>query len=202
MTGATSRSEQRPAVTRPVAGDSEAARLLLVAGRMLIVSGIVAAVGVAFLVAMFVSFAVGARATGLPFGRINDVLVLISYALAAPGVLAVRSVLRPQTGRWGDVMALVGLAAIAAVVVLQAMLVAETLTFEQQIGPVSLALLVLGGWFVVVSWIGHRSGRLPFGVGLGLLAGLYVGYPMWAVRLGRHLVTGANVSGQNRAVAD
>ncbi len=202
MTGATSRSEQRPALTGRALGDSTPAGFQRVAGRLLIVSGVVAAAGVAFLVAMFVSFAVGARDSGLPFGRINDVLVLISYALAFPGVLAVRSVLRPQSGRWGDLLALIGLAAIAAIVVLQAMLVAETLTFEQQIGPVSLALLVFGGWLVVVSWIGRASGRLPLGVGLGLLAALYLGYPIWALRLGRHLVTRANVRGQNRADAD
>ena len=202
MTGATSRSEQRSKVTRRATGAASAAGLQLVAGRLLIVSGVVAAAGVAFLVAMFVSFAVGARDSGLPFGRINDVLVLISYALAAPGVLAVRAVLQPQTGRWGDVLAVVGLAAIAAIVVLQALLVAETLTFEQQIGPVSLALLVFGGWLVVVSWIGRVSGQWPVGVGLGLLAALYVGYPIWAVRLGRQLLTVANGSVQNRADAD
>jgi hypothetical protein len=202
MTGTASRSERRPALTRQPAGASTPAGLQLIAGRLLIASGIVAAVGVAFLVAMFGSFAVGARGSALPFGRINDVLVLIAYALAAPGVLAVHSVLRPETGRWGGLLALIGLAAIAAIVVLQAMLVAETLTFEQQIGPVSLALLVLGGWLVAVSWIGRASGRMPVGVGLGLLAALYVGYPIWAVRLGRHLVTRVNRSGQYRVDAD
>ena len=202
MTGTTSRSEQRSKVTRRATGAASAAGLQLVAGRLLIVSGIVAAAGVVFLVAMFVSFGVGARDAGLPFGRINDVLVLISYALAAPGVLAARAVLQPQTGRWGDVLAVVGLAAIAAIVVLQALLVAETLTFEQQIGPVSLALLVFGGWLVVVSWIGRAGGHWPVGVGLGLLAALYVGYPIWAVRLGRQLLTVANGSVQNRADAD
>jgi hypothetical protein len=177
MTGTASRSERRPALTRQPAGASTPAGLQLIAGRLLIASGIVAAVGVAFLVAMFGSFAVGGRGSALPFGRINDVLVLIAYALAAPGVLAVHSVLRPETGRWGGLLALIGLAAIAAIVVLQAMLVA-------------------------VSWIGRASGRMPVGVGLGLLAALYVGYPIWAVRLGRHLVTRVNRSGQYRVDAD
>jgi hypothetical protein len=171
------------------------------AGRTLIVSGILAAVGVAFLVAMFASFAVGAREAALAFGRVNDVLILVAYLLAAPAVIAVRAILRPQVARAGDVLALVGIAAIAAIVVLQLLLVAGTLTFEEQVGPVSIALLVLGAWFVVAGWLGSASGLLPGGARMGLLAALYVGYPVWALWLGRRLVAGAAEEVQDLADA-
>ena len=167
------------------------------AGQLTIASGVVAAVGVAFLVAMFASFAVGAASIALVFGRINDVLVLVGYLLAAPSALALWAMLRPRAGLPGDLAALVGLAAIAAIVVLQLLLVAGALTFEEQVGPVSLALLVLGAWFVVVGRIASTSGLLPRGAWLGLLAATYVGYPVWAFRIGRILVAGAGGVAEN-----
>ena len=80
---------------------------------------------------------------------------------------------------------LLALAAIAAITVLQWQLVVGGLTFEQQIGAVSVAFLVLGGWFVLSGYIG--AGLLPYGVGTGVLAALYIGYPLLAFRLGRVL---------------
>ena len=75
--------------------------------------------------------------------------------------------------------------AIAAMTVLQWQLVVGGLTFEQQIVPVSVAFLVLGGWFVLSGYIG--AGLLPYGVGTGVLAALYIGYPLLAFRLGQAL---------------
>ena len=65
-------------------------------------------------------------------------------------------------------------------------MVTGALTFEQQIGPVSVAFLALGAWFVLSAYIG--AGLLPYGVGIGVLAALYVGYPLLAFRLGRTLL--------------
>lgn len=71
------------------------------------------------------------------------------------------------------------------------------LTFEEQIGAVSLALLVLAVWFVIIGYLGSSIGVLPHGVRMGLLAATYVGYPFWAFWLGRRLlrVAGEPVSG-------
>jgi hypothetical protein len=82
--------------------------------------------------------------------------------------------------------ALVALVAIFAIAVLQWQLVTGALTFEQQIGPVSIAFLALGAWFVLSAYLG--AGLLPYGVGIGVLAALYVGYPLLAFRLGRTLL--------------
>lgn len=171
-----------------------------VAGRASFVSGVLAAVGVVFLLAMFVSFGVGATSPALVFGRVNDTLVLVSYLLAAPGVLAVRELLRPSAPILGGLLAILGLAAISAIVVLQALLVFDVLTFEEQVGPVSIALLVLGGWFVASGYLGRSSGVLPRGVRMGLIAATYVGYPIYAIWLGRHLSASAPLTPPRRAV--
>jgi hypothetical protein len=170
---------------------------LRVGSRTVYASGMVAAVGLVFLMAMFVSFAVEATSPGLVFGWINDVLVMVSYALAVPSVIAVGALLRPTAPVASGLATMIGLGAILAVVVLQSMLVLGALTFEEQIGAVSLALLVLAAWFVIVGYLGSSSGVLPHGVRMGLLAATYVGYPFWAFWLGRHLLrlAGESVAG-------
>ena len=158
-----------------------------VAGWSAIVSGVVAAIGIAFLVAMFASFAAGATTSGQTYGRINDVLVLVSYLLAAPSVVAVHVLLRPWAPLLNGLLAVVGLGAIGAIVVLQYLLISEALTFEEQVGPVSLAIFVLGAWFVTTGYLGRSSDVLPRGLRMGLVAATYVGYPIWAIWMGRRL---------------
>jgi hypothetical protein len=162
--------------------------LLRLAGRSLLLSSVLAAIGVAFLIGMFVSFGVGDTTRGQGLGRINDILVLVSYVLALPGIVAIGAILRPTSPIESWVLTVVGIAAIVAIAVLQAMLISGSMPFEQQIGPVSVALLVLGAWFVVTGHMATSRGFMPHGTGLGLLAAIYVGYPIWAFRVGRRLI--------------
>jgi hypothetical protein len=61
------------------------------------------------------------------------------------------------------------------------------LTFEQQIGPVSIAYLALAAWFVLTGRLGSVTGTLPDGVRWGVFAAVYLGYPFWAIRTARLL---------------
>lgn len=154
-------------------------------------SGAIGAVGVVFLAAMFVAFAVGARPQGMTFGRINDALVLVSYPLIVPAMLVLRGRLRPLAPRMIDLATIVGLAAVAAIVVLQALLVRDELTFEEQIGWLSIAFMAFDVWLLVVGRVGSRSGLLPGGLRMGLVGATYIGYPAWAVWAARRLEAGA-----------
>ena len=73
---------------------------------------------------------------------------------------------------------------------LQVLLVGEVLTFEEQIGPVSLAFLVLAAWFVLYGRLAARAGVLPGGTRLGLIGASYAGYPVWAFRVARAIEVG------------
>jgi hypothetical protein len=153
------------------------------AGVASLASSGIAAVAVILLVAMYGAFAIGSTSIGLALGGLNDRLTLVAYALAVPGVLATVMVLsaRPLIVAFGAL----AIVAIAAIAVLQWQLIIGALSFEEQIGPVSVAFLVLGSWFVLTGYFG--TGVLPYGVRLGVLAALYVGYPLLALRLGRSL---------------
>jgi hypothetical protein len=150
-------------------------------------SGAIGAVGLAFLIAMYASFAVGSSAA-LPFGRINDFLVLIQYLVALPITLALQVLLGPRNPsliRAATVIGIVGMFAIAG---LQFLLVAGVLTFAQQVVPVMIAILVVGVWLVITGSVGQAGATLPGGLRMSLLAAPYLGYPIWAFWLGRRLL--------------
>ncbi len=162
--------------------------------------GVLAAVGILFLAAMFASFGVGARSPGLVFGWINDVLVMLSYLLAAPAAVALWVLLRPLAPVLSGLALVLGIAAIAAIGFLQLLLVVGALTFEDQIGPASIAFLALTAWFLLTGYLGSRSVVLPGGVRMGLLAATYVAYPVWAVWLGRRLLRVAGGSDRHHPI--
>ena len=143
---------------------------------------------------MYAAFAVGAQPPGLMFGWINDIAVLLQYLLAVPGVLAIGAALRigsPRLALAGTVLALAG---IVVIVVSQTLLVAGVLTFEQEIGPASLGFLIVGAWMVVAAIVGRRAGTAPAGPATAIAAALYLGYPIWAYRVGRWMGTPAIAS--------
>ena len=55
------------------------------------------------------------------------------------------------------------------------------------IAPLLGLSLVLAAWFIATGRLAARSGLLPHGTRLGVLAAAYVGYPLWAFRLARAL---------------
>lgn len=155
------------------------------AGASLRASGVIGGVGLAFLAGMFAAFAAGARSTGMALGFVNDLTGVVTLPLALPGVLALHRRVRATAGPGADALLLVGIGAGGAIVGLQVLLVTEAVTFEQQIGPVSIAFLVLGAWFVAYGRVASRAGLFPDGARLGLAAAAYAGYPLWAFRLAR-----------------
>jgi hypothetical protein len=150
-------------------------------------SGVTGALGVAFLIAMFVAFAVGQEPAGMTLGAVNDTLVIVAYVLAAPTVIALDLVISGEGRIRTSLLTMVGLGAIAAIAVLQGLLVAGALAFEAEVGPVSVALLVFGAWLVVAGRRGAADGRLPGGTRMGLVGATYFGYPLWAFWVSRHL---------------
>jgi hypothetical protein len=153
------------------------------------VSGVIGAIGLGFLLAMYAAFAAGARSAGMTLGWINDVTGVVTLPLALPAMLALHGRIRPHAGRGGDALLALGIGSAGAISVLQLLLVTGVLTFEEEIGPVMVAYLGLGAWFVMTGRIAQRHGILPGGTRLGAFAAVYAGYPIWAFRLARALET-------------
>ncbi len=163
--------------------------LVYFAGWCSIASGIVSFMGIVFLIAMFVGFSTDNLE--LPrFGTLNDICVLIQYLLALPITLALHQILKVHAPVLSRAAILTGIVGILAVVVLQWLLVSGVVTFEEQVGLVMVALLVVGIWLVMIGDLGRSTGNMRHSLLISILAAFYIGYPIWAIWLGRLLLSG------------
>ncbi|MEJ2857552.1 MULTISPECIES: hypothetical protein [unclassified Saccharothrix] len=106
----------------------------------------------------------GAHGTGW-LGPANDVLVAVQFAALVPLAVAFRRGV------------LLGVPAMAGVVVLQVLLVADVLPFEVQVVPVTAGIALVIGWVLLVCRrvrLPRRAARLGTVVSLGYFAGLAV----------------------------
>src|SRR2546426_9249277 len=90
--------------------------LIRAAGGFAIVSGIISAVGVVFLIALYVLLlATPFQALGLTFGMLNDICVAIQYLLTIPIAVALHRILLPHHPRRVRVATLIGISMMPAV---------------------------------------------------------------------------------------
>ena len=140
-------------------------------------SGVGSIFGIVFLIAFFTA--------GGVFGPLNDIAVIVQYTLMLPIAIKVYKLVRPYGPVLSQIATLIGIAGMLAVIVLQTLLVAGVLPFNQQIVMVSAAFLVVLVWFLLTGYLGRNTDKLPKGIILHILAELYFGYPVWAFSLGR-----------------
>jgi hypothetical protein len=111
-------------------------------------------------------------------GSANDVVIIVQFLTFIPVALALRRWLPPTRSMRVATAAAVG--AMAAVAILQLLLVTELLEFDVQVVLVVATFLVVYAWVIAVSSTGHRHGILPRSVTrFGLLLG--VSYPVGLV---------------------
>jgi hypothetical protein len=118
-------------------------------------------------------------------GSANDVVGIVQFVAFAPVVWALRRRL-PAT-RWVRAVTVVAMAAAIAFAVLTVLLVANVLTFEQQVGPLIVTIVVIYVWLLTADLMAHRFRTLPRAVTLsGVMLG--VGFLVGMVLVGASLV--------------
>lgn len=122
------------------------------------ISGVVGLAAGGFLIAFF-ALDDPTLVAGFSVGHLNDLLGTVQFAALLPVAVALGRRL-PASGAV-RVATVVGALAMAAFVVLSVLLVAGVLTFDQQIGPVVIAIVAIYGWLLTVSIVGHRTRTLP-----------------------------------------
>lgn len=163
--------------------------LIRVAGGFAIVSGIISAIGVVSLIAMFILFATPLKSLGLTFGMVNDICIAIQYLLTIPIALALYRILLPYNPALIRLATTAGITMMLVVIGLQLALVFGVLPFEKQVIWVSLAMIIgVGSWLVITGLVARSTGRLPNSVLMSSVAVPYLGYPVWAFWLGRRLL--------------
>ena len=158
-------------------------------GGIAILSGIISAIGVVFLIAMFVSFTTPRQDLALKFGLLNDICVAVQYLLTIPIALAMYRILLSYNPGLIRVATIVGIGSMLLTLGLQLLLIFKVLTFEQQVLWVSLAIILgVGFWLVVTGFVARSTGRLPNSLLMSSVAVPYIGYPVWAFWIGLQLL--------------
>lgn len=173
-------------VTQSVSSDS----MIRAAGGFAIVSGVISAIGVVLLITMFVLFATPYKELGQTVGMLNDICVALQYLLTIPIAIALYRILLPYNPTLIRFATIFGIVMMLIVIGLQLALIFKVVTFEQQVGWVSLAMIVgVGTWLVITGWVARSTGRLPNSLLMSGLAVPYLGYPVWAFWLGQLLLS-------------
>ena len=153
-------------------------------------SAAVAALGVLCIVLLYVGLFTSRKAL-LIFGPINDVCVAIQYALTLPVLVAVQRLTRLHSPSLSLFVSTLGAVGIAGILLFQTLFLAGVMSFTTQLPFAAASILTIGAWVLVTGAMGRRGNGVPGGVTLDILAALYVGYPVWAYRMGRHLLARA-----------
>jgi len=113
-----------PLATRSVPGIHNA-------GALAILLGIISAIGVVLLIAMFVLFATPQKQLGNQVGFLNDICVAFQYLLTIPIALALYRILSAYNPPLIRIATILGIASMMIVFGLQLLLVFKVLTFER-----------------------------------------------------------------------
>ena len=147
-------------------------------------SGTVSIVQLALLVLFF--------ALGGPFGTLNDATIVVQYVLAVPVMSALHRLLQPRAPRASGIALGLGILGVLVIGVLQALLIIGVMPFAVQVGPVTAALFLLfGGWLLATGYLGRSLAFLRPSLLMSIVGWTYVGYPVWAFWLGRRLESAA-----------
>jgi hypothetical protein len=143
-------------------------------------SGAVSIVQLALLVLFY--------ALGGPFGTLNDGAIVLQYLLAVPVMLALHRLLHPRAARASTIALMLGILGVLAISVLQVLLIVGVMPFAVQVGPVTAALFLLfGGWLLIAGYLGRSLPFLRPSLLMSIVGWTYLGYPVWAFWLGRRL---------------
>jgi hypothetical protein len=136
-----------------------------------LLTGVAGVVGNVFLVLFFALARPIDILTGYSWlGPANDAVTVAQFIAFVPVAVALRA--RLPVSRALDVTTALAVAAMAAYVALQVMLLAEVIAFETQVGFVMAAIAVVVAWVLQVSLGAHRALALPRPVTrLGVLVG-------------------------------
>jgi hypothetical protein len=160
-----------------------------IAGVIAILTGIISAIGVVLLIAMFVLFATQRLELGKRVGLLNDICVALQYLVTIPIALALYRILSDYQPLLIRIATIIGIASMLIIFGLQLLLIFKVLTFEQQVFWVSLAIILgVGSWLMVTGLTARSTGRLPNSLIMSAIAVPYFGYPVWAFWIGLQLL--------------
>jgi hypothetical protein len=158
-------------------------------GVIALITGVISAIGVVLLLAMFILFVTPYKELGMQVGMLNDICVAFQYLLSIPIALALYRILSADHPLLMRIATMLGIVSMLIVFGLQLLLIFQVLAFEQQVLWVSLAMILgVGSWLAITGLVARSIGGLPNSLLMSAIAIPYIGYPAWAVWIGVQLV--------------
>ena len=146
----------------------------------------ISAAGIVALILFYVGFFTGSLALRR-FGAVNDVLVTIQYVLLLPILLTFDRTLHPHARTRRSMATAIGVVGIVGIVVFQYLFLTGAMTFSEQVGFASMSILMAGVWIVATGLVAGQVDAWSASRTLIFSAGLYFGFPLWALRVARYL---------------
>jgi hypothetical protein len=142
---------------------------------------------------------VGLLVAGEPFRSMNDLALSVFAAALLPVAFVLYQVLRPGSPKLALLATLLGLAGMVTLIGFSLLLITGAIQFDQFSGVFFIANGLIGVWLVVTGLIARADPTVPrrltwltiaAGVGQLLYVPAIILVPVWAIWLGRLLVSG------------
>jgi hypothetical protein len=147
--------------------------------------------------AMIISIALTAivfsRGTVVPGTRTHNAFIEVFDASAAlfliPLPIALDRLYRTADPTLSRVVMLLGVAVGMAGTILSLLFVFEVLWFVDVFAGFLYGLLAFSLWMLLEAFLARQSNKPPGGFSIALIGSTIIGYPLWAVWLGRYLLS-------------
>jgi hypothetical protein len=128
---------------------------------------------------------------GVNIPRLNDRAVIVQYLLALPITVALHHLVRAQAPLTSTLALLSGIVGLLGIAVVQVFWLSEAFGVTTYYLLLTVAFLLVGAWLVVTGqYLGRSIGPARHSLLMSILAATYVGYPIWAIWLGRLFLSG------------
>jgi len=146
-----------------------------------VISAIAAVIGLIFIVIFYAGIGI--------FGPLNDVAYMTQILFTTPIVIYFHRRVAPEKKGRATAVTAIGVLSMGTVIILQALLILGVIPFLRQIGMLLIASCFGVVWFGSIERLGKEDEVIPQGKFLAVIAGMTIGYPIWAYRLHQNLQT-------------
>lgn len=141
------------------------AALLRTIGWLTIAGAVIMIVSLVFLIMFF--------SRGEPYGTLNDITSVLLVLLMLPVLIFFLNMLRSTDPTLTIGATAIGVLGIAVTSIVQTMLIARLMPYEQTVAPNMIGGGMIGAWLIVINWLARQrdleSGVLPwFGIAAGI----------------------------------
>ena len=147
----------------------------------------------AMIVSIALTIIVFSQGTVVPGTRTHNALIEVFDVSAAlfliPLPIALHRLYRITAPTLSRVVMLIGLAVGMAGTILSLLFVFEVLWFVDVFAEFVYGLLAFSLWMLLEAFLARQNGKPPGGSVMALIGATIIGYPFWAVWLGRHLLS-------------